>query len=154
MENSEMWNSCPWHTKALNDLYCRLCKIFCFDESVNQCIRPSCSLEDSTFPQQQQITKGLSISLLFYETWFCCLMIVIRYFTKFRGLTLCSIMNVVLWHEPGIYGSGPPKVRKGIIGIIYLRGPASFSVFPLFVYIDNIYGLHWIERTEKRQNWK
>ena len=44
---------------------------------VNQCVKPSCSLGGSTYP----------------ETWFCCLTIFIKYF---RGLTLFSITNVVV----------------------------------------------------------
>jgi hypothetical protein len=47
---------------------------------------------------------------------------------KQQPLYIISIMNVVLWHEPGIYGSGSPKAHQGIIGIIYLRGLASFSM--------------------------
>ena len=65
-----------------------------FSALVNQCVRPSCSLGYSTYPQKN--LKGLSVSFLFYQTWFCCLMIVIRYFTKFRGLTLFSMVNVVV----------------------------------------------------------
>jgi hypothetical protein len=46
-----------------------------------------------------------------------------------RELTLLSITNVVaLWYEQGIYGSGSPKLHQGIIGIIYFRGLASFSI--------------------------
>jgi hypothetical protein len=37
------------------------------------------------------------------------------------------------WYEPGIYGSGSPKVQKGFIGVIYLRGLASFSMVNVVV---------------------
>jgi hypothetical protein len=61
-----------------------------FSVLVNQCVRPSCSLRGSTYPQK---TKPYNVSFLFYETWFCYLTIFIRYF---RVLTLCSITNVVV----------------------------------------------------------
>ena len=55
-----------------------------FSVLVNQCVRPSCSLGGSGH-------SPYNVSFLFYET--CCLTIFIRYF---RGLTLFSIMNVVV----------------------------------------------------------
>ena len=61
-----------------------------FSVLVNQCVRPSCRLRGSTYPQK---TKPYNVSFLFYETWFCYLTIFIRYF---RGLTLFSITNVVV----------------------------------------------------------
>ena len=63
---------------------------------VNHGVRPSCSLGGSTYPQKEKKKAGHSpynVSYLFYETWFCCLTIFIRYF---RGLTLFSLMNVVV----------------------------------------------------------
>jgi hypothetical protein len=65
-----------------------------FSVLVNQCIRPSCSLRGSTYPQKNKSGHlPYNVSLLFYGTWFCCLTIFIRYF---RGLTLFSITNVVV----------------------------------------------------------
>ena len=70
-----------------------------FSVLVNKCVRPSCSLGGSTYPQQQQKKPNkagdlpYNVSFLFYETWFCCLTIFIRYF---RELTLFSMTNVVL----------------------------------------------------------
>ena len=69
-----------------------------FSVLVNKCVRPSCSLGGSTYPQknkkQNKARDSLyNVSFLFYETWFCCLTIFIRYF---RRLTLFSITNVVL----------------------------------------------------------
>jgi hypothetical protein len=72
-----------------------------FSVLVNKCVRPSCSLGTSTYPQKKtqknkQNKAGDSpynVSFLFYETWFCCLTIFIRYF---RGLALFSITNVVV----------------------------------------------------------
>ena len=59
---------------------------------VNQCVRPSYSLGGSTYPQKKnQRDSPYNVSWLFYETWFCCLMIFIRYF---MALTLFSITNV------------------------------------------------------------
>ena len=103
-----------------------------FSVLMNQCVRPSCGLEGSTYPQKNKAGHSpYNVSFLFYETWFCCLTIFIRYF---RGLALLSITNVVLWYEPGIYGSQwVPKVRQGIIGIIYLRGITLFSMVNVLV---------------------
>ena len=66
-----------------------------FSILVNQCVRPSCSLGGSTYPKKKHKAghSPNNVSFLFYETWFCCLTIFIRYF---RGLTLFSIANVVL----------------------------------------------------------
>ena len=96
-----------------------------FSVLVNKCVRPSCSLGDSTYPKKRKKTTKTNkakpetyhimyhfcsmrlgfvvsskagdlpynVSFLFYETWFCCLTIFIRYF---RGLTLFSITNVVV----------------------------------------------------------
>ena len=69
-----------------------------FSVLVNKCVRPSCRLGGSTYPQKKKQTNkagGLpyNVSFLFYETWFCCLTIFIRYF---RGLALFSIANVVV----------------------------------------------------------
>ena len=69
-----------------------------FSVLVNHGVRPSCSLGGSTYPQknkkQNKARDSLyNVSFLFYETWFCCLTIFIRYF---RGLTLFSIVNVVV----------------------------------------------------------
>jgi hypothetical protein len=61
---------------------------------VNKCVRPSCSLEGSTYPKKKKHKAGDSqynVSFLFYETWFCWLTIFIRYY---RGLTLFSATNV------------------------------------------------------------
>ena len=100
-----------------------------FPVLVNQCVRPSYSLRGSTltYPQKNKARHSpYNVSFFFYETWFCFLTIFIRYF---RGLTLFSITNVVvLWYEPGMFGSGFPKVYQCIIAIIYLRGIASFSI--------------------------
>jgi hypothetical protein len=67
-----------------------------FSALVNQCVMPSCSLGGSTYPQKEKKKAGHSpynVSYLFYETWFCCLTIFIKYF---RGLTLFSITNVIV----------------------------------------------------------
>ena len=86
-----------------------------FPVLVNQCVRPSYSLGGSTltYPQKNKARHSpYNVSFFFYETWFCCLTIFIRYF---RGLTLFSITKVVvLWYEPGIYGSGSLKYTKTI----------------------------------------
>ena len=54
-----------------------------FSVLVNKCVRPSCSLGDSTYPKKRknnnknkQSKAGdlpYNVSFLFYETWFCCL---------------------------------------------------------------------------------
>jgi hypothetical protein len=72
-----------------------------FSVLVNKSVRPSCSLWGSTYPPKKQQTNKqnkagdppYNVSFLFYETWFCCLTIFIRYF---RRLTLFSMTNVVL----------------------------------------------------------
>jgi hypothetical protein len=58
----------------------------------NQCVRPSCSFGGSTYPQKNNKAGHslYNVSFLFYETWFCCLTIFIRY------LTLFSITNAVV----------------------------------------------------------
>jgi hypothetical protein len=35
-----------------------------------------------------------------------------------------------------VYGSGSPKVRKGIIGIIYLKGLASYFLWLMLLSYD------------------
>ena len=61
---------------------------------VNQCVRPSCSLGGYTYPQKNKAGHSpYNVSFLFYETWFCCLAIFIRYF---GGLTLFSMRNIVV----------------------------------------------------------
>ena len=64
-----------------------------FSVLVNKYVRPSCSLGGSTYPKKKAGDSPYNVSFLFYETWFCCLTIFIRYF---RGLTLFSIANVVV----------------------------------------------------------
>ena len=86
-----------------------------FSVLVNQCVRPSCNIGCSIYPQKKQKDSRRTVSFLFYETWFCFLMIFIRYFRE-------------LAYEPSIYGNGSLKVHQGIIGIIFLRGVASFSM--------------------------
>ena len=79
---------------------------------VNKCVRPSCSLEDSTYPKKKKHKAGDSpynVSFLFYETWFFWLTIFIRYY---RGLTLFSATNFVLiWTR---YISYPLKDTKAL----------------------------------------
>jgi hypothetical protein len=65
-----------------------------FSVLVNQCVRPSCSLGGYTYPQKNKAGHSpYNVSFLFYETWFCCLAIFIRYF---GGLTLFSMRNIVV----------------------------------------------------------
>ena len=66
-----------------------------FSVLANQCVKPSCSFGGSTYPQKNNKAghSPYNVSFLFYETWFCCLTIFIRYL---RGLTLFSITNVVV----------------------------------------------------------
>jgi hypothetical protein len=65
-----------------------------FSVLVNHGVRPSCSLGGSTYPQKKKARHSpYNVSFLFYETWFCCLTIFIRYF---MGLTLFSITNGVV----------------------------------------------------------
>ena len=63
---------------------------------VNHGVRPSCSLGGSTYPQKKKKNghSPYNVSVLFYETWVCCLTIFIRYF---RGLTLFSIYTYNEW---------------------------------------------------------
>ena len=85
-----------------------------FSVLVNHCVRPSCSLVGSTYPQKKT-TKNKEthyiISVLFYETWFCFLMIFIRYF---RGLALFSITNVVVLRSCIYMVVGPLKYTKAL----------------------------------------
>jgi hypothetical protein len=70
---------------------------------VNQCVRPSCSLGGYTYPQKNKAGHSpYNVSFLFYETWFCCLAIFIRYF---GGLTLFSIILLIgmTVHKQPIY---------------------------------------------------
>jgi hypothetical protein len=90
-----------------------------FSALVNKCVRPSCtcSLGGSTYPQQKnkQTNKAgdspYNVSFLFYETWFCCLAVFIRYF---RGLTLFSITNVVVLIWTRYMVVGPLKYTKAL----------------------------------------
>ena len=110
-----------------------------FSALVNKCVRPSCtcSLGGSTYPQRKK-NKQTKLGTRHIMYHFCSMrlgFVVSRYLLgTFRGLTLFSITNVVvlIWTRY-IYGSGSPKVHKGIIGIIYLRGLASFSMVNVVV---------------------
>jgi hypothetical protein len=64
----------------------------------NKCVRPSCSLGALHILKKKNQTNkagdsSYNVSFLFYETWFCCLTVFIRYF---RGLALSSVTNVVV----------------------------------------------------------
>ena len=65
-----------------------------FSVLVNQYVRLSCILGGYIYPQKNKAGHSpYNVYFLFYETWFCCLTIFIRYF---GGLALYSITNVVV----------------------------------------------------------
>ena len=65
-----------------------------FSVLVNQYVRLSCSLGGYTYPQKNKAGHSpYNVYFLFYEIWFCCPTIFIRYF---GGLALYSITNVVV----------------------------------------------------------
>jgi hypothetical protein len=65
-----------------------------FSVLVNQYVRLSCSLGGYIYPQKNKAGHSpYNVYFLFYETWFRCLTIFIRYF---GGLALYSITNVVV----------------------------------------------------------
>ena len=114
--------------RRYSNFCCRLCKLFYFwwiNVSGLHVIKGALHI----LKKNKKKTKGLTIYCISFvnETWFCCLVIFIRYLNGLAALL--SITNVVvLWYEPGIYDSGSPNVHQGIIGIIYLWGLASFSM--------------------------
>ena len=62
-----------------------------FSVLVNQCVRPSCSLEDFTYPKKRRDPPYHFCSI--DKTWLCCLMIFITYFTQRLGdYSECCLM--------------------------------------------------------------
>ena len=98
------------------------------------CIRPSCTLGVSTYPQKEKKKPGTHhIKYHFCPMTPSC--VVSQYALGSLGDSHYFLLRMLLSYDMNqvYFGSGFPKVYQCIIGIIYFRGFASFSMVNVVV---------------------